>query len=406
MAHVNLARLLLAGVAGIAGAAGLRQGFGHIQRGRLRVALLQQGAGLRQRLALRGQRRHLAGHQRQRLRGVRGQLGQRLQRGLRLALGGQQAGALHAGAGSAGRARLRLLQQGEFFARLLRGGGLLAQVVRQVVGEVARQIVRQRHLALACQQLLRQRGGARPVMPALANDQLAQRGLLRVSGALQPGPGGFGAVIQARFHEVQRQLVAGALAVVAGQIGARKKVLVHANGAVKFAPAAKEAAQRKVQIAGFGVFLHGFDEGVYGLILLLVEQKVQALEIGPGRLAVFQPPLPPVNARGPPAQRKHEGKAQQNPAQIEFHDASHSWRALPPPAACRLRQAGSMPATPAASPAAKASSTISAMGACQYNPKAKRKTASCWLLSAKANKSRNSAAFSSHLNGLITWGMG
>jgi hypothetical protein len=59
-------------------------------------------------------------------------------------------------------------------------------------------------------------------------------------------------------------------------------VFVHPHGAVVFAAPAKQVAQREVQLRGIGIVLHRLDEGVDGLVLLLVEQEVQAPEIGFG----------------------------------------------------------------------------------------------------------------------------
>ena len=65
-----------------------------------------------------------------------------------------------------------------------------------------------------------------------------------------------------------------------------QQVLVHAHRALELAAAAEQVAQREVQLGGVGVVLHGLDEGVDGLVLLFVEQQVQALEVGPRRVAV------------------------------------------------------------------------------------------------------------------------
>jgi hypothetical protein len=89
---------------------------------------------------------------------------------------------------------------------------------------------------------------------------------------------------------------------------------MHAHGPVVFAPAAKQVAQGKVQLRGVGVVLHGLDEGIDGLVLLLVEQEVQALEVGLGALRFSSTQLAQIDARGQPAQHKGQGQAQQHPA--------------------------------------------------------------------------------------------
>ena len=86
----------------------------------------------------------------------------------------------------------------------------------------------------------------------------------------------------------------GAVAFGLSEVAARHQVLVHAHGALVLAAAAKQVAQREVELGGVRVALHRLDEGVYGLVLLLIEQEVQALEIGLGRLAVFNAQLPQV----------------------------------------------------------------------------------------------------------------
>jgi hypothetical protein len=67
-----------------------------------------------------------------------------------------------------------------------------------------------------------------------------------------------------------------AVAVGRAQVAARQQVLVHPHGALVFAAAAEQVAQREVQLGGVGVVLDRLDEGVDGLVLLLVEQEVQA----------------------------------------------------------------------------------------------------------------------------------
>ena len=49
-----------------------------------------------------------------------------------------------------------------------------------------------------------------------------------------------------------------------------------------------------MQLRGVGVVLDSLDEGVDGLVLLLVEQQVQPLEIGLGRFTVLTPELAQV----------------------------------------------------------------------------------------------------------------
>jgi len=94
---------------------------------------------------------------------------------------------------------------------------------------------------------------------------------------------------------------------------------MHTNGALKLTPSPKEVAQGEVQLCGVGVKLDGLYESINGLVLLLVEQIVQAFEIGFGVLAIFKPQLSEVQTRSTPSQCECHGKAQEDPTQIKFH---------------------------------------------------------------------------------------
>ncbi len=56
-------------------------------------------------------------------------------------------------------------------------------------------------------------------------------------------------------------------------------MLVDPHRSLELAAAAKQVAQGEVQLGGVGVVLHGLNEGVDGLVLLFIEQQVQALVI-------------------------------------------------------------------------------------------------------------------------------
>ena len=76
-----------------------------------------------------------------------------------------------------------------------------------------------------------------------------------------------------------------------------------------------------MQLRSVGVILHRFDEGINCLILLLVEKKVQAFEIGFRRLAILNPQLSQIQSRGEPTQCKGDRKAEQDPGDVKFHFA-------------------------------------------------------------------------------------
>ena len=127
-------------------------------------------------------------------------------------------------------------------------------------------------------------GGA-PVARALVQVEQRQARLGVEARAVERLVGVFGAVEEAGLHEVLRQRVLGTIALACGQVGAAEQMLVHAHRALVFAAAAEQVAEREVQVGGVGVLLDGLDEGVDRLVVLLVEQQIQALVVDLGRIA-------------------------------------------------------------------------------------------------------------------------
>ena len=182
------------------------------------------------------------------------------------------------------------------------GGHALGRLLAQMVG-AARAVAG----LVGFVELLRHGRGLRPFARALVDGQQRQPGLVLVARAFELLQCGLGAVEQAGAQEVLRQRVLRAVAVGAAQVAAAQQVLVHAHRALVFAAAAEQVAEREVQLLRVGVVLHRLDEGVDGLVLLLVQQEVEAAEVGLGRLAVLDLELPQVEARSQPAE--HEGDA-------------------------------------------------------------------------------------------------
>ena len=311
--HVPIAAIALA-----FGGRGVQrhQGIQQIQRGRLGVAGAQQ---LRCCCLLARGGRHLQ-HQRHGQRQALGRgLGQFLQRlpgVVRLAQAVLDACQLDAWAWGL-RCRAHGLVQQLAGGVLLGVAGLLgrlfAQVVRQAAAEVA--LVGGLHAA-------RDLGRLHPVARAFVDGQQGQAGFGLVGRAFQAAQRFFGAVQQTGLQEVLGQSVLSALAVVLAQVGARQQVFVHAHGAVVFTAATEQIAQGEVQVRGLGVVLHRFNEGVDGLVLLLVEQEVKAFEISLRRLAVVLAHLAQIHARGQPTEGESHGQAKQNPAEVKFHGSS------------------------------------------------------------------------------------
>ncbi|MCY1560140.1 hypothetical protein D9M68_972440 [compost metagenome] len=99
----------------------------------------------------------------------------------------------------------------------------------------------------------------------------------------------------------------GAVAVFVTDVGSREQVFVDSHGAVIVAAAPEQVAQRKVQFCCVRVALHRLDESVDRLVLLFVQQVVQAAEVSLGRLAAFHAPLTKIQAGGSPACREGQG---------------------------------------------------------------------------------------------------
>jgi hypothetical protein len=160
------------------------------------------------------------------------------------------------------------------------------------------------------------------------------------------------AVEQARLHEVLRQRGLRTLALGARQAGAREQELVQAHRALVFAAAAKQVAEREVQLGAVGVVLHDLDEGIDRLVLLFIEQQVQSLQIGLRRFARLALPLAQIDARRKPAEGEGQRQSEQQPLQLKVHRAPASRASAAQVARrvarrCRL---GPMPARDAAMP--------------------------------------------------------
>ncbi len=162
--------------------------------------------------------------------------------------------------------------------------------------------------------------GARPVVLGFVDaDQRSQRGQ-GVAGVLELLEAAFGAIEHAGLEEVLRQLVLRVFALGGRQVGTVQQALVHPDGAFHFAAATEQAAQREVQFGGLGIELGHFDESIDGAIGLLIEQEVQAPEIGIGQAAGFPQHLPDVEARGQPAEREQH-RHEYQPPRFKIHCA-------------------------------------------------------------------------------------
>ena len=163
--------------------------------------------------------------------------------------------------------------------------------------------------------------GPVPFVRALLQGQQGQTGGGLKTGAFQLPEAFLGPVEQAGPQEILRQGMTCPVTFAIWHARAGEQVLVHADGPLELAATPEQAAQGEVQVHRVGVVLDGLDEGVDGLVLLLVEQQAQALEVGSRRIAVFFPRLSQIQARRHPPQREGGGQRQQQPGEIKVHHA-------------------------------------------------------------------------------------
>jgi hypothetical protein len=146
--------------------------------------------------------------------------------------------------------------------------------------------------------------------------ELQRLGVMR--GSLQLDEYFFRPVQQARLQVVLAELDHRLQALLLGQVGPLQQIAVHANGAFRFAAPAEKVAQRKMQFDGFRVDSDHLDEGLYGLVRLLVEQEVEPFEVGARQLSRLRNQLLDVDARGEPAQSEEKRESEQ-PPEFEVH---------------------------------------------------------------------------------------
>ena len=209
-----------------------------------------------------------------------------------------------------------------FTGVLQRAVGFVGLVLRvgleRDLAPVVRDARRERAGATALE-LLRHLDGGAPVARALVQRQQREPGFGVEGRAFERQVGGLGAVEQTGLDEILRERMLGAVALGAGQVGAVQQVLVHAHRALELATPAEQVAQREVQIRGVWVLLHRFDEGVDGLVVLFVQQQVQALVVGLRRVLLLALPLQQVKSRGEPAERERQRQSEQQPLQVKVH---------------------------------------------------------------------------------------
>ena len=105
------------------------------------------------------------------------------------------------------------------------------------------------------------------------------------------------------------------------EIGPVDQVLVHADGAFGLAAPAEQVAECEVQFDRLGIDLGHFEEGIDGLVRLLVEQEVETLKIGARQGARFMHHLPDVETGRRPAQPEEQRDEKELPV---FEQLAHA----------------------------------------------------------------------------------
>ncbi len=142
--------------------------------------------------------------------------------------------------------------------------------------------------------------------------------LMLVRRALELEIGFLGAIEQPGLLVILANLVERGGARFSRQVRPLEQILVQPNRALDFALAPKEASQSQVQLNRFRLDLDDFVERLDRLVGLLVEQEVEALEIGARQRARLAHQVPDVDARRHPAEAEEQREAEQPPV-FELH---------------------------------------------------------------------------------------
>ena len=110
-------------------------------------------------------------------------------------------------------------------------------------------------------------------------DQVLERGRRLRIHRDQIGEQGFGAIEQARAHVILAQFKQGDGFLVLVEIRARDQVLMHADRAIDLAAAAEQIAEREMRFDRIAIDVGELEEDFDRLVLLLVEQVIEAPEI-------------------------------------------------------------------------------------------------------------------------------
>jgi hypothetical protein len=148
--------------------------------------------------------------------------------------------------------------------------------------------------------------GSWPVANHLRDIEAMLQGCALVGRFFESVEGLFGAVEQTGTQEVGAKLEERVFALRGLKVSPCEQALMDANRPVGLATTAKQIAEGEVKFDGFRIELDHVNEGIDRLVRLLVEQKIQALEIGIGQMSRLTNLRPGIDARCEPAQRKKQ----------------------------------------------------------------------------------------------------
>ena len=168
-------------------------------------------------------------------------------------------------------------------------------------------------------ELARGLDGLLPVLLLLVDLEQELERLLLVRRALELQEQGLGTIQQPGLEIVLGELVQRDDTLIVAQVSAIHEVLMHPDGPLHLATPAEQAAQREVQLDRLRIDFHHFDERFDGLVGLLVDEKVQPLEVGRGQRARLGEKLLDVDPRRQPAQGEEQRETQRQPPELEFH---------------------------------------------------------------------------------------
>ena len=226
---------------------------------------------------------------------------------IRLATIQGQAGLQQGGADTAGVRRQGVTQGGRRALVVAQAQGLLGQFAV---------IMGHRHAHGLAEEALQAVGGLQTVTPVLLLlidvDQAQEGAPPLVTKLGQFLEQALGAVEEPCAHVVQRQLLQGQGAQGLGQVLAGHEPLMDADRPIHLPPPPEEAPQGQLHLGGLAVHLRQLDEDIDRLVGLVVEQVIEATEIG--RVWRAAPARPLGTAQGrPPAGGGGQGQEQQEP---------------------------------------------------------------------------------------------